>query len=389
MSAARRGEVAQPRSGPARPGLTRPAAARAARHAGGADQAHAAPRYYVVHRTTTWADGSIIRSYEVPGRAGSLDATEFAAWLAAQVPQGREAELVSMLVIQEAVDHHGAILTCSLERRRGSATGAFQGEPARITFIGAIEQVRLYRAAARGRLAEIPYPAGARPPPSRVDHLAGEEAAIRQVFGPAARLMDVREPTMLEDMAGLSSIVHLRTADGIDIDCGLGWHGTTPFLLRANFPRFGNAPELPASGAAAIALAAVTGGLTTFETRNDERGPAMMARATRDGTLHVIRPGTGNTGANDTTVEPYALGIAAGLLNADQMIWVNYAETHERLTPIDAYRDGRSDNVFVITGAPDGNVTRHLIDADGVEVWRAAANDTAAATVHRENLKRA
>jgi hypothetical protein len=53
---------------------------------------------------------------------------------------------------------------------------------------------------------------------------------------------------------------------------------------------------------------------------------------------------------------------------------------------VDAYRDGRSGNVFVLAGAPDGRVARHLIDADGTEVWRAAADDTAAAAYHRDRV---
>jgi len=31
-------------------------------------------------------------------------------------------------------------------------------------------------------------------------------------------------------------------------------------------------------------------------------------------------------------------------------------------------------------------VTRHLIDSDGTEVWRAVADDTAAAAFHRERV---
>ena len=40
----------------------------------------------------------------------------------------------------------------------------------------------------------------------------------------------------------------------------------------------------------------------------------------------------------------------------------------------------------MLAGAPDGQVTRHLVDADGTEVWRAAADDTAAAAYHRDRV---
>ncbi len=367
MHAVRRGDPIRPRPG---------------RSLDRTDQAHPAPRHYVVHRATTNADGSIVRHYQVPGPTGPLDEPGFAAWLRAHAPSGRTIDLVSVLVIQEVLDQHGSILTCCLERRRGWASGPFRGVPARVTFTGAVDRVRLYRAAARGTLQEMtPPPAGPLP---RLDLLVGEALAIRSVFGPAARILDVRAPTVLEDAVGLSSIVHLRAQDGREIDCGLGWHGIMPFVLRANFPRFGTPPELPASASAAVAAAAAAAGLTTFETRLDVDGPAVMARSRRDGALHLIRPEVPRP--EIPSIEPYTPGVRAGLLSADQALWARYAQAHENLTLIDAHRDGRSDDVFVLAGAPDGKVTRHLIDADGVEVWRAVADDTAVAALHRERL---
>jgi hypothetical protein len=175
--------------------------------------------------------------------------------------------------------------------------------------------------------------------------------------------------------------MRLRTLDGIEIDCGLGWHGTTPFVLRAAFPRFGIPADLTEAAAAGVAAAAATGDLTTFETRIDAHGPVVVARSKCDGAFHLIRPT-----APGTNIETYTPGVPAGLLTADHTLWVSYAQAHENLTVIDAYRDGRSDNVFVLAGAPDGQVTRHLVDADGTEIWRAAADDTAAAAYHRERV---
>ena len=299
------------------------------------------------------------------------------------IPIGREVDLVSVLVIQEVLDHHASIQTCCLERRRGSATGPFRGQPARVTFSGAVDQTRLCGATARGALREITPPLDQPPPPpARLDHLAGEEQAIHSVFGITARILDARAPTVPEDAAGLTSIMHLRTEDGVAINCGLGWHGTTPFVLRADFPRFGIPSDLAEVGAVGVAAAAAAGHLATFETRDDATGPGGMARSNCDGTFHPIRPT-----ADDTQVEAYTPGIQAGLpLNADQALWVRYARAHENLTVVDAYRDGRSGNIFVLAGAPDGQVTRHLIDADGTAVWRATADDTAAAAYHRDRV---
>lgn len=345
-------------------------------------QTRTAPLHYVVFRETTRTDGSTARHYEVPGGITALDEVGFSAWLNEHAPDGQEIELVSVLVIQEVLDRHASILTCCMERRRGSATGPFYGEPARVTFDGAIDRVRFYRASARNRLREMTPPLDRPPPPpAQLEHLSGDEQAVRCVFGATARILDVRAPTVLEDMVGLASIVHLRMPDGSEIGSGLGWHGTTPFVLRADFPRFGAHPDLAAADAASVAAAAAVAGLTTFELRGDANGLAVTARSRRDGAFYLIRPG-----ADGGDVEAYVPGIPAGLLRADQALWARYAEEYENLTVIDAYRDGRSDSVFMLAGTPDGQVTRHLVDADGTEVWRAAADDTAAAAWHRERV---
>ena len=91
----------------------------------------------------------------------------------------------------------------------------------------------------------------------------------------------------------------------------------------------------------------------------------MVARSSHDGAFHLLRPDAGGA-----QIEAYRPEVPSALLNADQAVWACYAEAHENLALIDAYRDGRSDSVFVFAGAPDGRVTRHLIDVDGTEVQR-------------------
>lgn len=348
----------------------------------GAENDRATPRHYVVFRATTRPDGSTREQYEVPELPAPVDRAGFVAWLDTSLPSTKDHALLSCLVIRELVDVHGSLLTCTIERRRGSPTGRYQGEPARITFAGAGDQVRLYRATSAGQLQEIVPTLDQRLSPAmRRDHFVGEAATIRQVFGEATQVLDARSPTLMEELIGLSSVLHIRAASGMEIDCGLGWHGTTPYLLRADFPRFGAPPALPAATAAAIAVAAVTAGMTTFESRTDARGPAVLARSDRDGTLHLIRPD-----GTDTRFDPYLPGVPDALLNPDQKTWVRYAEAHEQLAVLDAYPDGPADGVFVLAADPAARVTRHLIDADGVEVWRAQAGDTLAAHLYREGL---
>lgn len=339
-----------------------------------------AQRFYVVCRVSTAADGTTRTSYELPDAAAPLTEAEYRTWQDRHVPAGRAAQLIALLVIRELLDAHGCILTCVLERRHGVPNGSFYGEPARVSFAGPADQVRLYRVTASGRLREIvPTPEPRPAPVTGLDHFAGEEAAIRRWFGPSVRIVAVRGPTWLEDLIGVSSVLHIERTDGVTLACGLGWHGSTPFLLRAEFPRFECSPTLPAAERAAVALAAVTAGLTTYETRLDARGPAMVARAMRNGELHLIRPAEGGA-----RVEPYKPGIPPSLLTPDQAKWVRYAAAHEALIALDAYSDGRSDGVILLASDNQGRVTCHMIDADGVEVWRAAADNTAIAAYNRE-----
>jgi hypothetical protein len=287
-----------------------------------------------------------------------------------------------VLVIREVLDRHGSILTCSLERRRGSPTGKLYGEPARVTFAGPADQVRLYRATAAGKPQEIAPDLDQRPPTIvRRDHFAGEDATIRAGFGTSTQILSVRGPTLLEELVGLTTILHIRAPSGLEVDCGMGWHGTTPFLLRADFPRFESSPALPAADAAAIALAAVAEGMTTYESRIDAQGPAVTARSVREGSAHLIRPDAGGV-----RIDVYTPAVPPTLLNPDQATWLRYVSAHEGLLALDGYPDGRADGVFILTAGTNDQVTRHLIDADGVEVWRTAADDTLAAALYRERV---
>lgn len=342
-----------------------------------ADQAHPMPRHYVVFRATTRPDGTMTRHYEVPGPSGALDEHGFDDWLRERVPQGEEIDLVSVLVIQEELDGHAAIRDCCLERRRGSPTGPLHGAPARVNFTGAVERVRLYRTEARGALREM-TPKLDRPPP-RLDHLAGEQQAVHRAFGPAARVLDMRAPTVLEDIIGLSSIVHLVYP---------GWHRDR---LRAGLARHHAvrpARQLPAlrrPPGPARRRRRCRRPRRHRRRPHHLRNPPRPPRTRRHGPLAPRRRAPPDPPRRRRRRALHARN-PPGLFNADQALWARYAEAHENLTLIDAHRDGRSDDVFVIAGAPDGSVTRHLIDADGTEVWRAAADHTAAAAFHRDRV---
>jgi hypothetical protein len=65
----------------------------------------------------------------MPGVTAFLNEPAFRAWLSDAVPSGWDVDLVSVLVIQDVLDHHASILTCCLERRRGSATGRSEANP--------------------------------------------------------------------------------------------------------------------------------------------------------------------------------------------------------------------------------------------------------------------
>lgn len=337
------------------------------------------PVRHVVFRWTRRLDGAQAGGYFVPGETGSLDPVAFDEWLAQQ-PASIDRLAVAVLVIREIVDTDGQIVQCTLERRRGSADGPFCGDPARVEFTGAATAVRLYRSRQDGRLTEIAPPADAvvtRVRPAA--HFVGERRALQARFGEGVRTIDAREPTLFEDLAGLSSIVHVQTPDGREVGCGIGWHGEATFVLEADFPRFAAALEFTEEDTMAVDGALRANNLVRGETRLDAQGIAVVGRRRGGNQLFLVRPAAGHA-----RVEAHTPGREAA--SPDQLKWMRYAETYEGLTVLDVWRDGTSSDVLVVTGDATGEVWRHHIDADGVENWRRSDTGTAVGLLHRERL---
>jgi hypothetical protein len=338
------------------------------------------PVQYIIFRSTRHADGRVEEGHNVPNEKRRLNDPALDFWLARHGLAGGERLAVAVLVIRETLDEHGLIRQCTLERRRGSADGPFYGDPARVDFTAAAGSVRLYRSRLDGRLTEIPPSADTAPPHVRSpEQFAGERQALLQRFGDNIEILDVREPLLFEDMVGLSSIVHVRTAEGREVGCGIGWHGSMPFVLEADFPRFGTQLTLLADDAEAIDTAVRANGLVRYETRLDEHGLAVVARRKGGAELLLLR-----LDAGQVRLEPCAPG--RGAADTDQQRWMRYAETYEGRTILDAYHDGTSDDLIVLTGDSSGRIWRHHIDGDGVETWRKTDDEVAVGTLHREKL---
>ena len=337
--------------------------------------------YYVVFRATRQPDGTEQHQYEVPDQALPLEPPAWPAWLAQHNLLGSGQLSVAVLVIREVPDAAGRLVECVLERRRGGADGPFYGNPARVEFVGPAGAVRLYRAGRDGQLQEIaPSPPVHAPGARGAEQFAGERQALERHFGPGIQVIDAREPTLFEDMAGLACIVHLRRTEEQELACGIGWHGTTCFILVADFPRFGIPLSLSLPDEAAVQDALHRQGLVRHETRLDERGLAVVARRRGAEGLFLLRVDSGRA-----HTEPYLPGVA-DIGTEDQNRWLRYAETYERLVLLDRHRDGGSDDIVVLTGDAGGHVWRHLIDADGVETWCRPADDAAVGALYRERL---
>jgi hypothetical protein len=129
-------------------------------------------------------------------------------------------------------------------------------------------------------------------------------------------------------------MVHLLTQDGRELACGIGWHGTTPFLIQGEFS--------PDDG------------------------------QTSDGqTSHGQTSGAADTADG---------GIWRDLLTADQAVWLRYAERYEHLVILDIRAEGTNGEVLVLTGDAGGSIAWHLIDGDGVDLWRKAPEEMIADT---------
>ncbi len=275
-----------------------------------------ARNHYVTFHSTCYPDGRSVSHYHVPGQ-GLLDPGRFNDWLT-EASGGDAAGppfQVCVLVIREFRDPNGGLHGCILERRRRTADGEYYGDPARIEVSGPALQVSAYRATAGGGLQGI----CARPElpldrPTRDILFSGEDRAIRATYGQATRVVAVREPSALEELVGFSSIVHLLTPDGRELACAIGWHGTTPFLIQGEFP--------PTDGHAAGAADILLG------------------------------------------------GEWQDLLTKDQAVWLRYAERFENLEILEVRAEEMTDDVLVLTGDAGGCIAWHLIDGDGVELWR-------------------
>jgi hypothetical protein len=337
------------------------------------------PVVHVVFRSTRRADGELTEGFEITGEAPLPGADALDTWVARRLP-GADRLAISVLVIRETLDARGMIVQCTLERRRGAPDGPFHGDPARVDFAGAAGTVRLYRNHLDGRLTEIAPAADSAPlRPRPPEQFAGEHKALQARFGAGIQILDSREPTLFEDMIGLSTVVHLRAADGREVSCGIGWHGNIPFVLEADFPRFAGPLELLTEDEASLGAALRHDDLVRGETRFDEFGIAIMARRRGSDSLFLLRPALGSI-----RVEPYSPGRSAA--GPDQQRWMNFAESYEGLAVLDAWHDGTTDDVMVLTGDLSGQVWRHHIDLDGVENWRKTDDEAAIGAVHREHL---
>jgi hypothetical protein len=341
------------------------------------------PSFYVVWRATARLGAAEVRGYELQDQPGRRDEASFERWLVERNVAGEERLSVSILVIREQLDEAGLVRDCVLERRRGGVDGPYFGNVARVEFTGAVNQMRRYRASPDGRLSELPAEdaAGASPPVGvEAESFAGEDAAVHAFLGPGAVILDRRGPTLFEDLAGLSGVIHARRSDGVEIGCGVGWHGATAFVLAAQFPRFGGPLTPPPDLEAAVENAVRTRDLVPYETRLDELGFCVIARERGRRSLVAIR-----LEGKATRIDPYTPGRVASA-NADQRRWMTYAETYEARVILDSWREADSDDIDVLTIDPEQEAWRHVIDPDGVEVSRQPDNDAAAAVLYRERL---
>jgi hypothetical protein len=343
-----------------------------------------APSCYVIWRATARPGAPEARGYELQDQPGRRDEAAFERWLIERNAAGAERLSVSVLVIREQLDEAGLLRDCVLERRRGGVDGPYYGNIARVEFAGAAKLVRRYRASPDGRLTELPAEdaTGMAPPPVTVEaeSFAGEDAAVHEYLGSGAVILDRRSPTLFEDLAGLSGVIHVRRQDGVEIGCAVGWHGGVAFVLAANFPRFGRPLSPPPDLEAAVENAIKTRDLIPYETRLDEHGFSVIARERGRPTLVAIR-----LEGRATRIDPYVPGQSTAP-NGDQRRWMAYAETYEARTILDSWPNGDGGDLAVLTIDPDQEAWRHVIDPDGVETSRRPDNDAAAAVLYREGL---
>jgi hypothetical protein len=338
------------------------------------------PVCHAVFRETTTADGWSTATYRFRDRPSTLDHAAFGQELSGRNLIGPQALALSLLVIRETLDQSGTIQECTIERRRGAIDGPFFGDPARVEFIGPGRAMRLYRSDDRGLLVPARLAAQdedfASSSAEKVESgiPSGDEAALREHFRSPVVVAAHRAPTLFEEAIGLSNIFGLR-ADGRDYRCGVGWHGPISYVLVANFPWIDVSPALPPDMETAVSAAIETHRLHRHETRFDANGLCVLATsadATRVFALRQTKAGV--------SVEPYQPSHDT-VGSPDQRRWATYAEKYEDRVVLDAYQDGLSDDIHVLTGDADGQVWRHRINIDGVELAIDMANDTAIAAL--------
>ena len=342
-------------------------------------RANPQPMSYAVYRDTTFADHRKTAHFVVQGQDEPMSAVEFQRWISARFPDGDANSQLSLLVIRETLGPDDRILDCTIERHRGAIDGPYTGEPARVEFSGPARAVRLCSVDALGRLFEAPAaPTSSADPQAEPTNLplAGEEAALRGWFGPNCTVVSRRAPTSNEELIGLSSIYHVR-ADTLERSCGVAWFGPIPFVLVADFPRTVDPVRLPAVDEAVVEATIRSRDLIRGDLRLDDPQWCLIARSRQRPELFRIRPVPGGL-----RVDPY-VPEWRGIGSEDQRRWVDFATTHERRTPIDAYQDITTGDLVVLTTGEDDQFWRHRIDPDGIEVSSELANDSAVAIVHR------
>ena len=345
------------------------------------------PACHVLYRVTTRAGGRETSGYELPGdtekNPPGRDEQSFERWLRDRGLAGIERLSVSVLVIRETLGQDGLVRDGVLERRRGGADGPLYGKVARVEFTSAAGCVRQYQAMRDGRLVELPIePDVDMPPPFDdldAENFAGEDAAVRAFLGSGAIILDRRAPTLFEDLLGLSGIIHARGRDGVEIGCGVGWHGGMAFVIPAAFPRLSVTLYPPPALARAMEEASRTHALVGCETRLDDQGFCVIARERDTRSLKTVR-----CSQEGVSITPYVPGRVTGMTD-DQRRWMTYAETYEGRVILDSWRMPENGEAAVLTADADDEVWRHAIDADGVELSRRTDNESAVAILLRES----
>jgi len=339
---------------------------------------------FIVYRATSNPATRVQAGYLVPGEARHLDAMAFNFWLAERGLGGLERLSVSVLVIRERLTAGGTIRDCELEYRLGAVDGPYNGNPARIVFTGPARRARFYQATQAGALAEVAAtPGAAAQLESGTDAAAAMRDAVQASCGAAARILDSREPTALEAMVGIASVLRVIQGDRREVGCGILWHGANAIALRADFPRFDVKSTLSARQSGVLEALATAEGLLACETRRNEDGLVVVARRRATGDLLLVRFDGEASALSPPALSPYVPGRPTGV-TADQEQWLHYIETYEGLRVLDGYHDGTSGALIVLTGAADGAAWRHHVDIDGIETWRRPDNGSAAATLNGE-----